>query len=600
MSAVVTVVFTARSTVFGVAMSGIAVGFFFGVAFRFGQQRFVAQLEFVVFLIDSDYFDFESIADIEYTFEGFGSLPLVLADMHEAFFAWEEFHEGTKLYDTCDCGCVNLPHFGNGADIFDPFDGGVDGVFVDGGDIDDTDFAFFFDIDDGVGLFLNFLDDFATLTDYGTNEVLRNLYLDDARYEWFVIFARFGNSRLDVVEDVETTLASLLKSFGEDVVGEAVDLDIHLAGGYTVASATNLEVHIAEVIFVAEDVGEDCPFVAFRDESHGDACNRFADFDTCVHKSQTSSTYGSHRGGAVGFEDVGNDADGVGAFGFGRKDLLESAPSEVSVTDFTAREAAVAFDFTGSETWEVVVEEEAACAFNDGAVDDLLIELGAEGDSRERLCFTTSEYGGAVSRREVAYFAPERANFVELTTVEASAFVEDHVAHGFALGVVVVAVDHEFDVVGEGFFGIVGFDELLLDGFEALFALVFIGDALFGKVVAFLVDGIAEVLAEFFVVDFVAVFAFGSFASFDGELGNGAALNFDGFMSGFECIEHYLFADFLHFAFDHHDVFFGCSDDEVEVSTFDVGHRGVDDVMSVEIGDADLGDGAVEGDVGDG
>ena len=39
--------------------------------------------------------------------------------------------------------------------------------------------------------------------------------------------------------------------------GDAADLDVHLQGGDALGGAGDLEVHVAEVILVAEDVGED-------------------------------------------------------------------------------------------------------------------------------------------------------------------------------------------------------------------------------------------------------------------------------------------------------------------------------------------------------
>ena len=40
-------------------------------------------------------------------------------------------------------------------------------------------------------------------------------------------------------------------------VGDAGDLDVHLQRGDAVRGAGDLEVHVAEMVLVAEDVGED-------------------------------------------------------------------------------------------------------------------------------------------------------------------------------------------------------------------------------------------------------------------------------------------------------------------------------------------------------
>ena len=175
-----------------------------------------------------------------------------------------------------------------------------------------------------------------------------------------------------------------------------------------------------------------------------------------------------------------------------------------------------------------------------------------------------------------------------------------HVAHGLALGVVIVAVDHELDLVGEGLLGIVGIDKLLLDGGEAVLALVLVGDALLAEVVALLVDGVAHALAQLFVVHLVAVFALLGLAGLHGQLVEHAALDLDGLMGGLEGVEHHLLAHFLHLAFHHHDVVGGGGHDEVEVGAFDVLHGGVDDILAVEVAHAHLADGTVEGDVADG
>ena len=44
---------------------------------------------------------------------------------------------------------------------------------------------------------------------------------------------------------------------GKNLVGKTVNLDVHLCGGDAVLGAGYLEVHITEVILVAENVGKD-------------------------------------------------------------------------------------------------------------------------------------------------------------------------------------------------------------------------------------------------------------------------------------------------------------------------------------------------------
>ena len=75
-------------------------------------------------------------------------------------------------------------------------------------------------------------------------------------------------------EDVQTAVLGLAERDLHDLLGDAGDLDVHLQRGDTVVGAGDLEVHVAEVILVAEDVGEHGELFAFEDEAHGDTGHR--------------------------------------------------------------------------------------------------------------------------------------------------------------------------------------------------------------------------------------------------------------------------------------------------------------------------------------
>ena len=225
-----------------------AGGLLFLIAFGLGEEGLAAELDLAVLLIKGDDLHLELIAHLDETFERLGVTPLVLADMHQAFLAGQELHKGAELDDADDLGVEDIAHLGNGADVLNPFEGGSDVFFVLRGDVDNAKLALFFDIDDGVGLGLNLLDDLATLADDGTDEVFRNLDLLDAGHEVLVVLTGLGDGLENLVEDVETTLTGLLKGLGEDVVAEAVDLDIHLAGGDTVAGAADFDNFLSSIL----------------------------------------------------------------------------------------------------------------------------------------------------------------------------------------------------------------------------------------------------------------------------------------------------------------------------------------------------------------
>ena len=94
--------------------------------------------------------------------------------------------------------------------------------------------------------------------------VMRGAYLRE-------VGARRGERLEHLAEDVHAAFVGLLERARQDVAREAGDLDVHLDGGDAALGAADLEVHVAEVVFVAEDVGQDRDALAVRDETHRDA-----------------------------------------------------------------------------------------------------------------------------------------------------------------------------------------------------------------------------------------------------------------------------------------------------------------------------------------
>ena len=109
-----------------------------------------------------------------------------------------------------------------------------------------------------------------------------------------VVFAGSGNGFVDDVEDVETSVAGLHEGLFEDFVAKAVALDVHLCGGDTVFGTGNLEVHIAQVVFIAQDVAEDGILAAVAYQTHGYTCNRLLHLHTCIEQGKSAGTYCGH------------------------------------------------------------------------------------------------------------------------------------------------------------------------------------------------------------------------------------------------------------------------------------------------------------------
>ena len=76
--------------------------------------------------------------------------------------------------------------------------------------------------------------------------------------------------------------------------------------------AGHLEVHVAEMILVAQDVGEHGEALAFLDQAHGDARHRPLQRHAGVHQRQRAAAHRRHRRRAVALGDLRHDADRVG------------------------------------------------------------------------------------------------------------------------------------------------------------------------------------------------------------------------------------------------------------------------------------------------
>ena len=75
-----------------------------------------------------------------------------------------------------------------------------------------------------------------------------------------------------------------------------VYFDIHLHAADPFAGTGDLEVHIAEMVFITEDVGENGVFTVSRagDQSHGHAADVFGERHARIHQGQAAGANGRH------------------------------------------------------------------------------------------------------------------------------------------------------------------------------------------------------------------------------------------------------------------------------------------------------------------
>ena len=85
---------------------------------------------------------------------------------------------------------------------------------------------------------------------------------------------------------MQTRRLGLFQSHLHDLLVDALDLDVHLQGGNPLGRTGDLEVHVAKVIFVTQDIGEHGKLVAVLDQAHGNTCNGCLQRHTGCHQRQ--------------------------------------------------------------------------------------------------------------------------------------------------------------------------------------------------------------------------------------------------------------------------------------------------------------------------
>ena len=172
---------------------------------------------------------------------------------------------------------------------------------------------------------------------------------------------------------------------------QALDLDIHLKRGDAIARARDLEVHIAQRILDALDVGQDRELAFSGHKAHRNARDGRLDRHTGVHQRKRRAAHRRHRGRAVGAQDLGHQADRVWPL-FNRRDDREERPlRKRAVTDLAATRPALGPRLTHRVGGKVVVVHEALELFGGEAVELLLVGHRSECRDGQRLRLTAGE-----------------------------------------------------------------------------------------------------------------------------------------------------------------------------------------------------------------
>ena len=272
-------------------------------------------------------------------------------DVQQAVFGRRQLHEGAEGLDVDHRALELLAHLG----LFDnQFDAAL-GLLAARIGRGDEDRAVLLDVDVRAGLLLQAADDLAARANDVANLVHRHVDRDDARRELGQLLARRGDLGQHGLEYARAPAFGLRQRLGQDVGGQALGLVVHLQSRDAFGRARDLEVHVAQEVLEALDVGQDDVAVAFLDKAHGHARDRALDGHAGVHQGQRRAAGRGHRRRAVGLHHLGDDADGVGEGLLVGQHRLERAAGQGAVPQFAALRGAHAAGLARAVGREVVV-----------------------------------------------------------------------------------------------------------------------------------------------------------------------------------------------------------------------------------------------------
>ena len=137
------------------------------------------------------------------------TLPVNLRDVEQTVLARHELYEAAVRHDAANSTLVNLTNLGDGNDSLDLSQCGIDALLVRSANLYLTNAINLVDSDSSTGILLHLLDNLTTRANDSTNELLRNLNLNDARNLRLQLSAWLSDSISNALQDVLTTSLSL-------------------------------------------------------------------------------------------------------------------------------------------------------------------------------------------------------------------------------------------------------------------------------------------------------------------------------------------------------------------------------------------------------
>ena len=232
---------------------------------------------------------------------------------------------------------------------------------------------------------------------------------------------------------MQASLTCLGQCASEHGCGDAVELGVQLDSGHELGGTCHLEVHIAQCVFRAEDVGQGCvaglAVNLVRDQAHCDTCNGCAQRHTGVQQGQGRCADRTHGGRAVGAQSLRDLTDCVGELFAGGQHRGDCTLCECTVADFAALGRTHAAGLTGGVRREVVVVDVALGLDRVQGVQLLLHLEHVQGGDTHDLGFAALEESGTVNAGQDFNLSGELADVGQAAAVDTDLLGEDALAN---------------------------------------------------------------------------------------------------------------------------------------------------------------------------
>ena len=206
--------------------------------------------------------------------------------MHQTILARQDADEGTKVHQTDYLAFIDAAHFNIGSNEFDATLRFLTGHAIYRSNLHRT---VIININAGAGFFSDRTDHCTALTDHFTDLLRINLDGNDARCPFRHGGARGRQHLVHLTQNVQATCLGLSQSYFHDFFGDAIDLDVHLQCGHAISCTGHLEIHITQMVFITQNVGQHGEAITFFHQTHGHTGNRCLQRHTGIHQCQAAA-----------------------------------------------------------------------------------------------------------------------------------------------------------------------------------------------------------------------------------------------------------------------------------------------------------------------